>query len=80
MLDTGADYNLISRSFLAEHSQLEQYTMCLSLTAVGNLPISTFRVYPLYLRTRDALGYKHTYLLRFIIADIKPFTIILGKP
>ena len=79
-MDTGSDYNLISRSFLEEHSQLEQYTKCPSLTAVGNLPIPTFGVYPLYLKTRDALGYEHTYLLRFIVADIAPFTLILGEP
>ena len=80
MLDTGSDYNLISRSFLEEHSQLEQYTECPGLTAVGNLPVPTFGVYPLYLKTRDALGYEHTYLLRFIVADIAPFTLILGEP
>ena len=79
-MDTGSDYNLISRSFLEEHSQLEQYTECPSLTAVSNLPIPTFGIYPLYLKTRDALGYEHTYLLRFIVADIAPFTLILGEP
>lgn len=80
MLDTGADVNLISRSFLAEHSLEQSFSGCLGLTSVGDVPIPTYGVCPLYFRARDALGYEHTFLLRFVVADIEPFTILLGMP
>ena len=80
MLDIGADYNIISRSFFKEHSLLEQFTKYPGFATVRNLPILTFRVYPLYIKTYNTLGYKYTYLLRFVVANITPFTIILGQP
>ncbi len=80
MLDTGADYNLIDRRFLAKHAQLEEFSDAPGLTAVGNIPIPTFGVCRLYVKVRDATGHLHSSLLRFVVADIAPFTILLGQP
>jgi hypothetical protein len=80
LLDTRSDYNLIDYSFLDKNTKLEEFTDFPGLTAVSNLPIYTFSIYPLYIRTHNALGDKHLFVLRFVIADITPFTIILGQP
>ena len=79
ILDIGADYNLIDRRFLAKYVQLKEFSNTPRLTAVGNIPIPTFSIYCLYVKVRDATGYLHSSLLRFIIADIAPFTILLGQ-
>jgi hypothetical protein len=78
MLDIGSDYNLINKSFLAESTKLEKFSDFPSLTAVSNLPIPTYSICPLYAKTRNALGYKYTYLLRFVVADIDPFIVLLS--
>jgi hypothetical protein len=77
LLDTGSDYNLIDRSFLDKNTKLEEFTNFPGLTAVSNLPIRTFSICPLYIRTRNTLGDEHLFILRFIVADIMPFTMIL---
>jgi hypothetical protein len=78
ILDIGSDYNLINKSFLAESAKLEKFSNFPSLTAIGNLPIPTYGMCPLYAKARNALGYEHTYLLRFVVADIDPFTVLLS--
>ena len=80
LLDTSSDHNLIDYSFLDKNLKLEEFTDFPSLTAVSNLPIRTFGIYPLYIRTYNTLGDKYLFVLRFVIADITPFTIILGQP
>jgi transposase InsO family protein len=71
---------MISRNFLAKYTQLTELTECPGFAAVGNVPVITYGVCPLYIRARDYWGYERTYLLRFVVADIEPFTILLGQP
>jgi hypothetical protein len=78
MLDIGSDYNLINKSFLAESAKLEKFSNFPSLTAISNLPIPTYSICPLYVKTCDALGYEYIYLLRFVVADIDLFTVLLS--
>jgi len=63
MLDIGSDYNLINKSFLAESTKLEKFSDFPSLTAISNLPIPTYSIYPLYTKTYNALGYEYIYFL-----------------
>lgn len=78
MLDIGSDYNLIDKSFIAENVKLEESTVFPGLTAISNLPIRTFSIYPLYIKTRDTLGHKYIYILCFIVANIMLFTVLLS--
>jgi len=80
LLDTRSDHNLIDYSFLDKNIKLEEFTDFPSLTAVINLPIRTFSICPLYIYTCNALGDEHLFVLRFVVADIMPFTMILGQP
>jgi hypothetical protein len=78
MLDIGSDYNLINKSFLAKSTKLEKFSDFPSLTAISNLPISTYSIYPLYTKTRNTLGYKYIYLLQFVVTDINLFIVLLS--
>jgi hypothetical protein len=69
---------LISRSFLIEYIYNPVTTEYPRVTTISDLPIRTFGVYPLYLKATNTFRQVRTFLLRFVVIDIEPFTIILG--
>jgi hypothetical protein len=78
MIDTRSEFNLINCSFLIEYMYNPTTIEYPRVTTISDLLIRTFRVCPLYFKATNTFRQVYTFLLRFVVVDIEPFTIILG--